>query len=712
MWGVSLPNAPDPDQAPDFDYLEDEFQGLLKRLYERVVSRMHHERDPKRRGAIQGFPQQVENLKPLIDDFVKQTFAKNRFHFQPYLRGIYFSSGTQDGNPIDRLMTSVSSSFGFARELVQQSNQQGKSYFLGQLFRNVIFPESELVGSNRKYEMVIRWSQRASYVGLSALAVIMFIVWAGSFTRHEMYMNEVESYIAEYNAESKRLTTWSNDIRTVLPVLNALANASVVYDQEEHPWLSGMGMYDGNVDDSADSAYKNKLQQLLLPKLLNYLEVYLKRGHQGGDLYNTFRTYMMFNKLEYLDQKLVIEWFSNRWSRELKGQATKRKELQKHLTALLASEFESVKLNKRLVQSTRSLLLRVPVSQRVYSRVRTNPHFSQQIDLFNEFGETVRATYQSDTKHSDAMLTPLLFTIEGYEDIDLSPDSQILADVANERWVLSDNESGKVDFAKDDLDEISEKVKGHYLAEYREHWTRIFNHLEVKSFLDLRHANTVLTSFTDPVYSPILAILQVSSANTQLSSQLLVNLADDHQQGKKGKLAAFAASKAKWTIVDKSFQDINKLLRESKKSPAPVSAIIQRVQMMQDFVNEIILAPDPGRKAFEVAKARYESGAGNPITALRGYAKTTPEPVKRWLNSLSTQTWKVILRSANQYVNLEWKTQVYNPYAQGLAGRYPLKRTSRDELALADFTEFFKPGGTMDKFYQEKIGRASCRERV
>ncbi|MDH5446477.1 MAG: type VI secretion system membrane subunit TssM [Gammaproteobacteria bacterium] len=703
VWGVSLPNAPGAGESPDLDYLEAEFNALLKRLYDRVIWRMHYERDPKRRGAIQGFPQQIENLKPLIDEFVRQTFVKNRYDFQPYLRGIYFSSGTQDGNPIDRLMSSVSSSFGFARELVQQPFQQGKSFFLGQLFKDVIFPESELVGSNRKYEKIIRWSQRAAYAGMVTAAITMFVVWAGSFTRHEMFMNDVEAYIAEYHAENKRLSAWSNDIRAILPVLNSLANASVVYDQEEHPWLSGLGMYDGNVDGAADHAYQTKLRQLLLPKLLNYLESYLKQGHQGGDLYNTFRTYMMFNKLEQLDGRLVMEWFSDRWSRELRGQATKRKELEKHLGALLASDMKPTELNKRLVQSSRSLLLRVPVAKRVYSRVRTSPQYSQKVDLMNEFGETVRATYQNDDKIHFSMQTPLLFTIEGYENIDLSPDSVILTDVVNERWVLSDTESTKVDFASDDLGEISEKVKAHYLAEYRAHWENVFKHLEVKPFTGLRHANNVLTSFTDPVYSPILAILQVSSTNTQLSSQLLANLSDDNQEGSKGKLTAFAASKAKWTVVDKSFRDVNRLLRESKKSPAPVSTILQRIVMMQEFVNEITLAPDPGRKAFDVAKARYESGAGNPITSLRAYAKTMPQPVKRWLDSLASETWKVVLGSAHQYVNTEWKTKIYTPYIQGLAGRYPLKRSSRDELALADFTEFFKPGGTLDVFYQENL---------
>src|SRR5690606_20874453 len=43
------------------------------------------------------------------------------------------------------------------------------------------------------------------------------------------------------------------------------------------------------------------------------------------------------------------------------------------------------------------------------------------------------------------------------------------------------------------------------------------------------------------------------------------------------------------------------------------------------------------------------------------------------------------------------------PYSRGLAGRYPLNRSSSDELALFDFAEFFKPGGTVENFYLEFI---------
>lgn len=703
VWGVSLPNAPKIAQTPDFEFLDQEFDGLIKRLYERVLWRVHQERDIKRRILIQGFPQQMENLKSVVDDFVKKTFMKNRYRFQPYLRGVYFSSGTQDGTPIDRLMSAVSANFGFARDMAQPGYQQGKSYFLGHLFRQVIFPESELVGSNRKYETFIRWTQRSAYIAMTGIAVIMFSVWAGSFTRHEMYMHEVESYLAEYKAEQKHINKWSHDVRVVLPSLNALAKASIVYDQEQHPWLTGLGMYDSNVDDAADKAYTNQLKNLYQPRLIKYLEIYLNRGHRGGDLYNTFRTYMMFSKLQHMDKQLVQEWFSEKWEQELQGFGTHRKELAHHLNNLLNLDMQPSTLDKRLMASTRNLLLRVPVSQRIYGRIRTNPQYTQKIDLMNEFGESVRTTYDIKPKVENSLLMPYLFTVHGYENIDFSPESRLISTIVNERWLFDSDEQSRVDFIKEDLDDISKKVKDHYLSEYRTHWQNVYNNLELKPFKDLRHANDVLTSFSDPVYSPLLAILQVGANNTQLSSQLAANMADDNKDGAKGKLTDFVASNAPWTVVDKEFRSINLLLRESSKKPAPISQVLMRVRQLQEFVAEMTMSPDPYKKAYEVAKARYLSGAGNAITSLRGYAKTAPRPLNRWLTSLAEESWRVILSAAHQHINSEWRNRVYGPYIQALAGRYPLAGNAQDELAILDFIEFFKPGGTIDTFHQEYV---------
>src|SRR5690625_7560309 len=109
----------------------------------------------------------MEQVNALVKEFVQQSFSPNRYHYQPYLRGVYFSSGTQDGTPIDRLMSSVSSALGFSREASQSPSQRGKSVFLGRLCQDVIIPESELVATDRRYERLQTWGRRARSATLS-----------------------------------------------------------------------------------------------------------------------------------------------------------------------------------------------------------------------------------------------------------------------------------------------------------------------------------------------------------------------------------------------------------------------------------------------------------------------------------------------------------------------------------------------------------------
>ncbi|MFV1982592.1 MAG: type VI secretion system membrane subunit TssM [Thiohalomonadales bacterium] len=696
VWGVTLPNAPKASDSPDFNYLSDGLVKLTERLYDRTIGRIHQETDTKRRAAIQGFPQQMENMKFIIESFVKQTFIKNRYHFQPYLRGIYFTSGTQDGTPIDRIMASVSSNFGFESEATRSSSQQGKSYFLGRLFKDLIFQESELVGSNKSYETAFRWMKHASYASVVGVGLIFLIVWLGSLTRHEMYMSEVKSYVADFNAENKRLTSWDNDIRGVLPTLNVLGKASIVYDQENHPWLSTMGLYDNKVDAAADYAYAEQLQILLLPRLIKELELYLRQGHQGGDLYNTFRTYVMFNKVSHLDESQILDWFNTNWAKKFKGEATARKELEQHLKNLLSLKINPVKLNNNLVAQTRSVLLRVPVAQRIYSRIRTNIDLNQDVDLLNKFGVSVRTTYKLDDDVTQSLHLPLLFTLEGYKSIDFSVNSPLLANIINDQWVLSDDNTARVDFIKADLSDISKKVKSYYLADYSRSWDKVFAALNITEFSDLKHASLVLTNFTDPVTSPLLAILNVSKEQTQLTPSMLTNFIDDKVGSNKAKsmVDKFVGNK-----VDRNFKDINAMLRDTPKQPASINDVIRKIQAVRDFVNEMNLTPDPAKQAFEVTKARYQNASGNAITALRMYAKNSPEPINRWLTTMADETWKVVLKSAHQHINAQWKMRVHKPYLNSLAGRYPLNRRSKNELAMYDFSAFFKPGGKMDNFF-------------
>jgi len=65
-------------------------------------------------------------------------------HKPVMLRGAYYSSGTQEGNPIDRVLVALARSFRLDRAAVAGSRGTGKSFFLTRLLREVVFSEAEL----------------------------------------------------------------------------------------------------------------------------------------------------------------------------------------------------------------------------------------------------------------------------------------------------------------------------------------------------------------------------------------------------------------------------------------------------------------------------------------------------------------------------------------------------------------------------------------
>jgi type VI secretion system protein ImpL len=548
------------------------------------------------------------------------------------------------------------------------------------------------------------------------------VVWSGSVMRHRAFMGEVSAHVDEYEVAAAKIAAQNPDTRQVLPALAALEQASLVYDQQDHPWLTSLGLYDVRVDGKADEAYRHKLVSDLLPRLITSMEGELEKGYEGRDLYDTFRIYMMFQKTDRMEIPRVREWFVTHWENTLRGEGTRRKELEHHLNNLLKQVPPPSTLNARLVKDTRALILREPVAQRVYSRVRSNPLYNRKVDLLTAFGAPVRTSFKVDSDVQRALFIPVMFTKDGYDSIDLSPSSALVKDIVNERWVLTDDENAKLDFITEDLDDISKQVKDLYLSEYIQVWDEVYKRLTITEFRNLRHAEEVLANLVDPVYSPLASILQVGQRNTQLrpSQEEVEDLAAKNPK-KGGRVAQVATSalinQYEGTPVDKHFRDLNALVAEGRGDMAPVATILNKLQGLKDFMTDISISPEPGQQAFNHARARFDTSAGNAITDVRAYSQSLPEPVRQWLASLADQSWKVLLDSARGYVNNEWRAQVHRPYSQTLQGRYPLNRSSNDEMALYDFSEFFKPGGTVDAFFTEFMApfvttRGALRNRV
>ena len=128
VWGATFQTA-DKNKNLVGD-IPNEFDLLLERLSEETLDRLQDEPAPQHRVQLFGFAAQMARLKPQIFNFLNQIFEPTRYHVNASLRGFYFTSGTQQGTPIDQLIGSLARTFGAEEVSAGAYLGSGKSFFL------------------------------------------------------------------------------------------------------------------------------------------------------------------------------------------------------------------------------------------------------------------------------------------------------------------------------------------------------------------------------------------------------------------------------------------------------------------------------------------------------------------------------------------------------------------------------------------------------
>ena len=189
-----------------------EYDALLERLSEETLDRLQDEPAPNTRVLLFGFPAQMARLKQPIYDFLNQIFEPTRYHANATLRGFYFTSGTQEGTPIDQLIGSLVKSFG-AQEVASSSySGQGKSYFLHDLILKVIIGEAAWVSTDRaavRRQMILK---AAAFSTIGLLALGASLAWFTSYKHNSSLINaNRDSADTKYTADAGPLATRNQD---------------------------------------------------------------------------------------------------------------------------------------------------------------------------------------------------------------------------------------------------------------------------------------------------------------------------------------------------------------------------------------------------------------------------------------------------------------------------------------------------------------------
>lgn len=176
IWGFTVPNgAPPASPGAYFGERFDELAGVVeKRMWRRLAA----ERKLEDREAIYQFPQQFTSVRQGLADFLETLFAGNSYQGAPRFRGAYFTSGTQEGRPIDRLTAKLRETLGLPPPAAApaQPITEAKSFFLRDVFARVVFPDADLAVRSEgeiSRQRRRRFAVAAGALGTAALVSIL-----------------------------------------------------------------------------------------------------------------------------------------------------------------------------------------------------------------------------------------------------------------------------------------------------------------------------------------------------------------------------------------------------------------------------------------------------------------------------------------------------------------------------------------------------------
>jgi type VI secretion system protein ImpL len=725
VWGATF-SLTQSDAGPVAGFAA-EFEALLERLSQRLFERLQAERSPDRRALIAGFAAQVASLEPALAEFLQEAFGGSRLDPAPMLRGFYLTSGTQEGSPIDRLAGFLARTFGIdQRRAASLRPEQGRSYFLARLVKEVIFGEAMLV-SERPGAAARRVLLRAAAFGLIALLVVGGggLLWSiDSSNRRQV--DELEAALAAYEKTAAGLTldpVADDDLPRILPLLDqarSLPHGDDSRGTERSSWWQLGLSQDAKLAAGARGIYRHALERVLLPRLIWRLETQMHGALNRPDfLYQATRVYLMLGNQGPLDRDLVRAWMRLDWEAAYAGpaRAPLREALAHHFAVLLRNPLPSIPLDGALTATARATFSRVPLAARVYSRIAPSAD-AQAVPPWRPADALGAGGVRLFVRASGKPLTdgiPGFYTVDGFHNVLLPALGNVAKDVAGESWVLGTRSELRPN--SPELDRLERDVIALYVADYGKQWDAMLGDLNIVPLRNAQQAVQDLYVLSSP-QSPMRDLL------TSIARQLTLSKPPPTSPGKAVASAVTQAAAPQQALPTATAQ-LSSLLGP-QSGPArepPGKAIDDKYRVFIEFVGNGPGAPiDQALKAMnglqqQLAKIVSATPGGvasgapvaatgdDPVSMLRAEASRDPQPVAQWLEAMAVSAISLRSGSTVDQVKKAWNA-ADGPATlcrQAVLSRYPFSAGASNEIPLDDFAKLLSPSGLLNGFFNTQL---------
>ncbi len=735
IWGCTLTDEQWEDRAVR-GLFEEEYDRLYEALLDVRTDQLSRsmKREERRRAFV--FPLEFASAKESLAYFVDQLFQENPYQENPEFRGFYFTSGTQEGVPIDRVIHSVSEQFDLSGEVEDGSepSTQTKSYFLKNLFTETIIPDQYLVEQTSRSvrrRRLVRWG-----VGVASAALVaLFALFAGqALIRSEVSLGQVERV-----AQTAASVEWDGQSSEQnLEALDRLREEVGRLERYENdPPFLRWGLYRGGVvlDPARDLLYQ-KLRPFVRAQFQEIERRLARTDTVSGSLRQDrrlafrehLRAYLLLSeearRVEEEQERTFLRQYLTKGATEASGRLAtpvmqeRSGQVEAHMACYVEGmgrgEVAAFEARSALVRDVRRRIYQKPSIETLYTNVRQEGTNSLEP---LRIGGILRERGGASLFSAQATVSGF-YTKQGWNSYVQDRIEEAAQNPRSGDWVLGDS-AGQLSDALQDSDEVARQLRRRYFREYASAWKEFLREVEYQPLGKMRDVARALNQLGDPYNSPLLYLLARVSDETSFST----SMADKAKEELQDEAETRATSKARMRTrsdafegdeeasetvhpVTRRFRGLHRLEAEKAVSGGAASELTRSLQALRRVGRQLDeLVGAPGTTA-DVAAEVVDGGGdlGSALNTIRNNLAQIDAEVRRTtFEGPILSAWDRILRSVQHHLNDRWERDVYQLYQRTLEGRYPFS-ASRQNAPLSGVERIFAPKeGIVSTFERQEI---------
>jgi type VI secretion system protein ImpL len=702
-----------------------ELAALATVLERRMTPRL----EADERGAVRAetfrFPSQVASLGEPLRLLVDTVFGESRYEENAWLRGVYLTSATQEGAPIDRLTAALASSFGLpAGPPPPRQRVERRSFFLKDLITEVIFKEAGLGVLDPAAEERRTWIWRGAAVAAAAAVLAAGVVFTlaylagrGAISAQAAALERLQGTLAPVAARQAPVDPL--DLAIALEAMTVIENARVA----PPGGLAGVVGPSAAAEMAAAqaAAYDHGLRNILEPRMVALLEATMWRHVRDPEfLLDALKTYRMMTGLAQMDPGFAAAW----WVERLPGFAPLNpfptQAAADHQVAALrrmAVEESYLAPDEALVGQALASICSIPLSVRAYNALRSDPAalaLADWIPAAHAGPNGARVFTRSSGKTLRVGIDGL-YTYAGFHDVVLGRIDDVAAQAALDRSVFA---GGCPESSDPSVAVLADDILKLYYEDFIAQWDGLLRDLRLAPFTDLTVAGDNLKDLSS-ADSALKRLLAAAAAETDLArpedagapgaappkaaSKILAKLGKLGKLAKQGAKLVPAAGAAAQTDtsgqpVSDHFKPIRAAVQEVDGQPPALADVEAALTALSNVLQTVAASPNP-----EEAIKR-QGGLAELTGQVANQAAILPDPLDDWLAGIAGDTIGLTEAAVVSRLNAIWKADGLPFCDAALARRYPFAKGSLIDVTLADFQRLFGPGGVFDAFTNDELG--------